>query len=212
MAGPSGPAFLYNFYPRSPCGERRAHYDNYNLHCVISIHALLAESDRGVILSLNAQKRFLSTLSLRRATLPFGRLSMLTSLFLSTLSLRRATAPNRHPFRRSRNFYPRSPCGERLSSCLGKIMSVSFLSTLSLRRATPTQKAKAKANEFLSTLSLRRATLNLPSSPIDKNISIHALLAESDHPKMSDHPHKTDFYPRSPCGERLRKVPILGIK
>ena len=34
-----------NFYPRSPCGERRAHYDNYNLHCVISIHALLAESD-----------------------------------------------------------------------------------------------------------------------------------------------------------------------
>ena len=34
-----------NFYPRSPCGERRVHYDNYNLHCVISIHALLAESD-----------------------------------------------------------------------------------------------------------------------------------------------------------------------
>ena len=38
------PAELY-FYPRSPCGERRVHYDNYNLHCVISIHALLAESD-----------------------------------------------------------------------------------------------------------------------------------------------------------------------
>ena len=35
-----------HFYPRSPCGERRVHYDNYNLHCVISIHALLAESDR----------------------------------------------------------------------------------------------------------------------------------------------------------------------
>ena len=40
-AGP-GPK---DFYPRSPCGERRVHYDNYNLHCVISIHALLAESD-----------------------------------------------------------------------------------------------------------------------------------------------------------------------
>ena len=36
---------VHNFYPRSPCGERRIHYDNYNLHCVISIHALLAESD-----------------------------------------------------------------------------------------------------------------------------------------------------------------------
>ena len=23
LAGPSGPAFLYNFYPRSPCGERQ---------------------------------------------------------------------------------------------------------------------------------------------------------------------------------------------
>ncbi len=36
---------VLDFYPRSPCGERRVHYDNYNLHCVISIHALLAESD-----------------------------------------------------------------------------------------------------------------------------------------------------------------------
>ena len=38
---------ILDFYPRSPCGERRVHYDNYNLHCVISIHALLAESDLG---------------------------------------------------------------------------------------------------------------------------------------------------------------------
>ncbi len=38
----------------------------------------------------------------------------------------------------------------------------------------------------------------------DSSISIHALLAESDHPKMSDHPHNINFYPRSPCGERLR--------
>ena len=38
----------HDFYPRSPCGERRVHYDNYNLHCVISIHALLAESDRQI--------------------------------------------------------------------------------------------------------------------------------------------------------------------
>ena len=33
-------------------------------------------------------------------------------------------------------------------------------------------------------------------------ISIHALLAESDHPQTTDHPHNTNFYPRSPCGER----------
>ena len=61
-------ASCLDFYPRSPCGERRVHYDNFNLHCCISIHALLAESDlltlsMDVILIL-----FLSTLSLRRAT------------------------------------------------------------------------------------------------------------------------------------------------
>ena len=57
-----------NFYPRSPCGER-LHYDNYNLHCVeISIHALLAESDYDTSSLMKCQAKFLSTLSLRRAT------------------------------------------------------------------------------------------------------------------------------------------------
>ena len=58
-----------DFYPRSPCGERRVHYDNYNLHCVISIHALLAESDTTDMRQRLIELRFLSTLSLRRATL-----------------------------------------------------------------------------------------------------------------------------------------------
>ena len=57
-----------------------------------------------------------------------------------------------------------------------------FLSTLSLRRATACITITIICTVlFLSTLSLRRAThysLNLPSKPI---ISIHALLAESDH-------------------------------
>ena len=58
-----------NFYPRSPCGERRIHYDNYNLHCVISIHALLAESDPTQTKQTEVHTIFLSTLSLRRATM-----------------------------------------------------------------------------------------------------------------------------------------------
>ena len=49
LAGPSGPAFLYNFYPRSPCGERL----------------------RGWTLNINGPI-FLSTLSLRRATSAVG--------------------------------------------------------------------------------------------------------------------------------------------
>ena len=59
--------------------------------CPISIHALLAESD--------LQSVFSSSLSVR---------------FLSTLSLRRATPMRTSPSMTAFYFYPRSPCGERL--------------------------------------------------------------------------------------------------
>ena len=167
------------FYPRSPCGERLAHRLFFVLPRIfLSTLSLRRATPHG-------RKKppaggFLSTLSLRRATsIPFIRSSavciflstlslrrattqevttMATPKFLSTLSLRRATTRPAAYLRGRRNFYPRSPCGERLFALW---MARSHLS-------------------FLSTLSLRRATLNLPSSPMDKNISIHALLAESD--------------------------------
>ena len=108
-----GQVYYINFYPRSPCGER-LHYDNYNLHCVeISIHALLAESDLYWSCRLVVGFLFLSTLSLRRATFFSTNTSSKLSSFLSTLSLRRATSAARLTPTASRNFYPRSPCGER---------------------------------------------------------------------------------------------------
>ncbi len=57
-----------NFYPRSPCGER-PNWNGVPRHADdISIHALLAESDSlGVRYGLKLDV-FLSTLSLRRAT------------------------------------------------------------------------------------------------------------------------------------------------
>ena len=56
----------------------------------ISIHALLAESDNPKNEKAKTSKKFLSTLSLRRAT-PFGVFVITIIKFLSTLSLRRAT-------------------------------------------------------------------------------------------------------------------------
>ena len=58
---------LNNFYPRSPCGERPRRYPVI-LGREISIHALLAESDREPTALRTPHHRFLSTLSLRRAT------------------------------------------------------------------------------------------------------------------------------------------------
>ena len=259
-----------NFYPRSPCGERRSNHGKRGTAKSISIHALLAESDRGpggqnaVILDFYPRSpcgerrshsadvacgdRFLSTLSLRRATSDaFAAVSTLLisihallaesdfgpilvgfigGLFLSTLSLRRATydtyakvlrvnisihallaesdltmfyrIPEDHNFyprspcgerqyhrillRRSADyFYPRSPCGERRRLMSFWLFGRLFLSTLSLRRATVFSFCLSVFDFlFLSTLSLRRATKILPACCI----------------------HLLYFYPRSPCGER----------
>ena len=123
--------------------------------------------------------------------------------FLSTLSLRRATIMGGPGTMISPNFYPRSPCGERRSEGTTATSRATFLSTLSLRRATVGVKYRHTAGAFLSTLSLRRATgasahAHLPifdfypRSPCGERpgvkshdpgkilISIHALLAESD--------------------------------
>ena len=81
---------LGNFYPRSPCGERHSATGPCSPDAHISIHALLAESDGEVFASKPRRVLFLSTLSLRRATM--RRCTVAGScLFLSTLSLRRAT-------------------------------------------------------------------------------------------------------------------------
>ena len=79
-----------NFYPRSPCGERQMQGNPKLKDMLISIHALLAESDK---------------MELNRTA---GRIT-----FLSTLSLRRATYYRRQGSAKTSYFYPRSPCGER---------------------------------------------------------------------------------------------------
>ena len=57
------------FYPRSPCGERHTWARGSRVTYVISIHALLAESDKPASGILCFNPLFLSTLSLRRATM-----------------------------------------------------------------------------------------------------------------------------------------------
>ena len=80
-----------DFYPRSPCGERPLGILGGRLWHGISIHALLAESDRWV----RSRRRRSSDFYPRS---PCGerppRLSRVvpTPIFLSTLSLRRATS------------------------------------------------------------------------------------------------------------------------
>ena len=146
----------------------------------ISIHALLAESDLAVPDLCKRNIRFLSTLSLRRATK--GR-----AVYLEILS----------------DFYPRSPCGERLkvggidvskvpisihallaeSDRQYKMLKIECnisIHALLAESDRPTAQLAVLPPKFLSTLSLRRATGDLPPGVAGR----------------------ADFYPRSPCGER----------
>ena len=101
-----------NFYPRSPCGERR-----------------------GLVITAGSITYFYprSPCGERRDWFFTGTLD---PKFLSTLSLRRATLMLVQSFGDNRHFYPRSPCGERLAIHVKSREYATFLSTLSLRRAT----------------------------------------------------------------------------
>ena len=125
---------------------------------LISLHALLTESDAKLTQKFEIRSKFLSTLSLRRATLKTPCVKLSIDVFLSTLSLRRATVHydnynlhcvisihalltesdqrRQNSLNRSHNFYPRSPYGERPPVRDVIQWEGIFLSTLSLRRAT----------------------------------------------------------------------------
>ena len=78
-----------NFYPRSPCGERQRRQNRLSPNRKISIHALLAESDKTCYRPQRGDSHF------------YPR---------SPCGERRNTI--RVKFRH-KHFYPRSPCGER---------------------------------------------------------------------------------------------------
>ena len=102
------------FYPRSPCGERLVNGGVLLSSFGISIHALLAESDyRAPPYNLMIQHISIHAL-LAESDSSSVNVSASGSTFLSTLSLRRATVTRLPRAQVSPdNFYPRSPCGER---------------------------------------------------------------------------------------------------
>ena len=219
-------AYFFYFYPRSPCGERHAKIWNSTERPVISIHALLAESDVIITIITICIASFLSTLSLRRATAlrasrqhPAG-ISIHALLAESDAQTARNTSIAGH-------FYPRSPCGERPLLTLCRFLLCRFLSTLSLRRATvdyyalqyvlayisihallaesddDLEPSNTRKLTFLSTLSLRRATTVMYNIVfVPGFLSTLSLRRATLINGISLIKH-VNFYPRSPCGERL---------
>ena len=153
-----------------------------NIDVTISIHALLAESD---------QVRFPQCL-----ISPISIHALLAESDKINSSVNTA----------DKDFYPRSPCGERRMTHTQRCYVSIFLSTLSLRRATRGEHHANSQQEFLSTLSLRRATAKFgmllpmyrhfyPRSPCGERLG-----------KITSVSSGLNFYPRSPCGERHLRV------
>ena len=161
--------------------------------CLISIHALLAESDGESVVKIVEQWAFLSTLSLRRATsYPGLQSARLQNFYPRSPCGERRPVPTAPP--PPANFYPRSPCGERLST------------------AIVTQHPR----DFYPRSPCGERRVNIALFCVLIAISIHALLAESDSAARMLYQPTSYFYPRSPCGERPCKTqcpagPVISI-
>ena len=126
------------------------------MHALISIHALLAESDRRHRGNDRCPVHFYPRS-------PCGE---------RPVNIQCPTAKN--------NFYPRSPCGERRPLFFSCWLLAYFYPRSPCGERHITITTICTAWKFLSTLSLRRATGRGNTMNIDVTISIHALLAESD--------------------------------
>ena len=147
-----------HFYPRSPCGERQ-HENAGDMY----------------------QCKFLSTLSLRRATAEKIKYCCSTRISIHAL-LAESDYPRYMLHARGLYFYPRSPCGERrrfIGASYGRT-EISIHALLAESDPGISVCMCITWPIFLSTLSLRRAT-------------------DTSTWRISRYPY---FYPRSPCGER----------
>ena len=160
------------FYPRSPCGERQRVNGMPELSLYISIHALLAESDDFAFDVGKVAGEFLSTLSLRRATIHC------------------LTIQPTH-----RHFYPRSPCGERRrdSNVCTKAHFISIHALLAESDLTLSTTKFAFANISIHALLAESDFWGHQDNPFPPDISIHALLAESDEQDLADIPLALQF-------------------
>ena len=190
-----------DFYPRSPCGERPTITGIIYSDRKISIHALLAESDRATSFAVSVAENFyprspcgerpeadgivdvigefLSTLSLRRAT-QIKQTCRAEIRFLSTLSLRRATDASKDTIKTVTNFYPRSPCGERRHCIPFPRDAGHFYPRSPCGERPPHQQAdQHSAGISIHALLAESDAWGRDGIPVYA-ISIHALLAESD--------------------------------
>ena len=149
--------------------RRATHYDNYNLHCTeISIHALLAESDPA------------------KHTILTNKISISIHALLAESDYYSMGGHAQFV-----NFYPRSPCGERLN--------------------TADQEARKRLISIHALLAESDQSRDVSRQTV-RNFYPRSPCGERPFIQTKNTP-KRDFYPRSPCGERqtAHALPLNNI-
>ena len=175
----------------------------------ISIHALLAESDASRLPPVISEALFLSTLSLRRATAGFRRLSPKLYFYPRSPCGERQVSiivPSGSLY-----FYPRSPCGERPSTPAVRSQFIHFYPRSPCGERLFNACCTKPIHTFLSTLSLRRATPSVLHGFRPLQISIHALLAESDRQHSEPDSGRVRFLSTLSLRRATIKMPVLRI-
>ena len=147
---------------------------------IISIHAPRAGSDPHCSAIALAMPGFQSTLPVRGATHGVFVVFILSAVFQSTLPVRGATIFQCFPRSNTVISIHAPRAGSDGITAVCKYYLCIFQSTLPVRGATEAEATRSLIQAFQSTLPVRGATIHR-------------------HPKQAE---KTDFNPRSPCGER----------
>ena len=169
---------------------------------IISIHALLAESDQ---ISRSGVKG--STISIH-ALLAESDRDLAEWIAFFPISIHALLAESdilpQHSADYNYHFYPRSPCGERR----GRFFFILSPKSISIHALLAESDGCLKLLATLIPISIHALLAESDALDIsfkrEARISIHALLAESDPAGIADSAIQGDFYPRSPCGERQK--------
>ena len=176
---------------------------------VISIHALLAESDTfSAVLQYLTHQISIHAL-LAESDIKNEKQKLEARIFQSTLSLRRATRKRHEHKLNSVHFNPRSPCGERrINGVQYSEQKTDFNPRSPCGERLQWIQAIWQDMRYFNPRSPcgERHMRKVKSLLCHSDISIHALLAESDFYGGNNCRTLKHFNPRSPCGERRHYV------
>ena len=129
-------------------------------------------------------------------------------IFQSTLPVWGATGGQSACAAVLKNFNPRSPCGERRDFCKWSVWPLRFQSTLPVWGATLILSLRLFIILKISIHAPRVGSDELRLAVVTQMyyISIHAPRVGSDQNQCPEKNQKSDFNPRSPCGERRSKA------